>query len=436
MTRHAVSPVVLGGALALALAPLGVGAAACTTSSSSLPPTDAPVFPTGVAVTPDGSHLLVVSSNFDLAHDFGALFLADLGKATPALTGDGSVVVNDAYVAHAIVPSFGDKPVFTSDGLHAFVPTRGTNQVLDVDVSTAPPGLVCGTTDCGQGAHALQLPASDPLNVVITHETNTGAALTAVDGLITLEASPDVYFFHDDFTKTGADRMTLTGFIHLGDDVGGVHGAVLRPARDGDPDLVIVSLERAVLQSDGSTLHGAELDVFEPRPNVSITKFDLSGTTGALATRDLVLVPGGAGLDDDVVVQLRSPEALARVTLGHSDDGLVTPRLSGLAASCKQPTSLLRVPAAILGHERLLQTCQLSEAIELVDPLTLAPLDAVRFFGRSPYAVTVKGTTAFVSFFLDNSIGVLSMQDDDGTEHLRARGRVGAQAAPPEDGRQ
>ena len=204
----------------------------------------------------------------------------------------------------------------------------------------------------------------------------------------------------------------------------------------GDPDLVVVSTERNIQQTDGTFLHGAELDVFEPRPNAPVTRFDLSGATGALATRDLVLVPGGAGKDDDVVVQLRSPEALARVTLTHSDDGAVRPRLSGLAASCKQPTSLVRVPASTLGHDRLLQTCQLSEAIELVDPLTLQPLDSVRFFGRSPYAVAFHGTTAFVSFFLDNSVGVLSMQDADGSEHLRARGRVGAQAAPPEDGRQ
>ena len=82
-------------------------------------------------------------------------------------------------------------------------------------------------------------------------------------------------------------------------------------------------------------------------------------------------------------------------------------------------------------------TCQDSQAIELLDPTTLTPTDAVRFYGRSPYdvVVTPDGTRAFVSFFLDNSIGVFSLTDGTAAG-LSPIGRLGTPLPRPDDGRE
>ena len=85
-------------------------------------------------------------------------------------------------------------------------------------------------------------------------------------------------------------------------------------------------------------------------------------------------------------------------------------------------------------------TCQDDDTVEAIDPVTLEPTDAVRFVGRGPYGVAVNEVPeppeAYVSFFGDNSVGVLHLVDGDGQAKLVMRGRIGAQADKPEDGRQ
>jgi hypothetical protein len=412
--------------------------AACLPVEPELP-LDGPRFPTGLAVTPDGAHLVVVSSNFDLAFDEGGLLIADLSTVRKATRdGDGDVVVEDAYMSGVLIPSFGDLPILSSDGRRVLVPSRGANLVSSVELS-AEGRLSCGGKDkpqhCGVAPRALQLPANDPLGAAVLTETlDSDGNVQRITALSTLLSSPEVFLFSDDPARSGSKRMEIQGSLNLGEAVAGVRSVVLRPALYGSPSVAIAATE---LNPNLSGAVGALLAVFEPINAADVSLLDVSFDTGAIELRDLVLVPGVDGDDDALVAVLRQPDGLARFEL---DDGgrLPIPRLAGLAPTCRTPTSLA-LAEPVPGVKRLLLTCQEGDVVQMIDPVTLAPTDVVRFAGRAPYEVVVNAQAdppeAYVSFFLDNSVGVFTLADGDAPA-LRFRGRIGAALPRAEDGRE
>ncbi len=415
-----------------------VALVACAPGGDVLP-VDGPRFPTGLAVTPDGNHLLVVSSNYDLAFADGALLVADLQKVRKETrNATAKTVVTGAYTASAFLPAFGDAPVVSTDGSRVWVPSRGENVLSSLDLTSAGV-LSCGTgastsPRCGVSPRVLALPQNDPFTMVLLSEsTSAGGALLRAEGFITCLSSPDVFMFADDAGESGARRMQLTGAIHLGDGVLGVRSALVRPQNANADARAIAAVEL----DPAAAVVGALLVTFAPRGAADVRVFDVTGETGAQAVRDMVLVPGGPGENDALIVALRVPDALARFELDDSD-GTPVPHLAGLAPTCRTPTSLA-VVEPVPGQTRVLVTCQDSDAVEMVDPLTLVATDAVRFAGRGPYDVVVNAAVtppeAYVSFFLDNSIGVLSVERD-GAPHLTLRGRIGAATTRPEDGRE
>lgn len=428
----------------------GVAVGALGLPTACLPPEeevplDEPVFPTGLAIA--GDNLLVVSSNFDLRFRDGALLVGDLTTVREeSREGDASVVVEGAYDNAALLAPFGEKPAVTSGGERAYVPTRRANVINAVDIS--PDGaLECGGVDGAtprcQEPFALQLQDNDPFDIVILGEQREDGVLVRTDALVANLASPRLVLFSDDVRREGAERMRIEGSVDLGEDVAGVRSALLRPAVAGTDPVIIAGAD--IAPAGGS--RGAILAVLQPRTGSPVERFDVTDATGALSLREVVLVPGDDGDNDALIVALRGistsgPEALARFEI-DDDGGLPSLRLSTLASSCVQPTSLAyaRIPTAG-GEEvdRVLVTCQTSEAVEAVDPVTLQPTDAVRFAGRGPYDVVVSTAVdppeAYVSFFLDNSIGILHLVDDEGEPRLVFRGRIGEQAPQPETGRE
>lgn len=420
------------------IAGLALAAAACVPPISGVP-LDRPVYPTGLAVHPGGERLVVVSSAFDLAYDDGALLLADLPAVRAALAADPSedrrdAVVEGAYVKAARLPPFGDRPVFSSGGERLLVSTRGSNLVSSVDVDTDA-GFTCsssdddGTARCGKSPLALQVPESDPFDVLVLDEVTEDGELTRVGGLVTLLSSPTVYFFRDDRERSGASVMQQTGTLTLGEAVRGVRSAALR-TRNGVTHVVaavdVVSLASA----------GALLVLFEPSVDALPTAFDVTAAMGAAALRDLVVVPGAGAEPDAVLVATRLPDAVARFEIDDLPGGPAL-RLAGVAESCAMPTGLALSTHG--GVTRVLLTCQVGGAIEVMDPRTLAVTDVVRFAGRNPYDVAVNPVQpeAYVSFFLDDTIGVLSLVDTDGvTPRVTMLGRIGTPTAKPEDGRE
>jgi hypothetical protein len=412
----------------------------CACAAEDQVPVDGPRFPTGLAVTPDGDHLVVISSDFDLAFDDGAVLVADLGRVRDGTdSGDPDKVVAGAYRSAALLPPFGDGPALSSDGSRLLVPTRGSNLVSSLDLSGRG-ALGCGSEEepqrCGLAPRALQLPDNDPAQVIILDELiDEDDDLVRVDALVTLLSSPDVFFFSDDASRPKESRMQISATLHIGDGVSGVRSAVLRPEQSGSPRAVIAAIE--LDQAQG--LLGALLAVFEPAGDAEVLVYDVTSETGAIALRDMVLVPGDDGANDALVLIGRAPDSLMRYEL-DDDGGSPRPRLAGAEAACRQPTSLA---LATLGTDeaplyRVLLTCQEGDVVQMIDPLTLAVTGALRFDGRSPYDVVVSPNQpeAFVSFFLDNSVGVLGLENDDGAPSLSFRGRIGKALPKPEDGRQ
>ncbi|MDP2340698.1 MAG: hypothetical protein Q8O67_07060 [Deltaproteobacteria bacterium] len=387
-------------------------------------PEDRAIFPTGLALHTANNHLIVVSSDFDLSFDTGGVHVVDLEAARPNLTGPDAVVV-DAFVSSVSLPPFGDRPIFDAAGEHLFLTTRGENQLNEIDFDGGE--LSCGGTAlCGQAPFVAQLANNDPFDVVLFDGPG-------VRGIVTHLSSNEAELFTFDPEATGATRLRIEAeSVLFGELTSGVRSAVLRPAdHDADTAQLFVALEQRL---DG-TLTGVELGVFDV-PGVNrgsdavVNSVDVTGNTGSLSARAIAVVPDpGGGVA--VVVALRAPDALARFRFNDADR---TFSLTVLSETCKEPTNFAFDDGGVDGVPRLFLTCQAGEVVQAIDPVTLDVRDSVRFFGRGPYDIVVDSVNqeAFVSFFLDNSIGVLSLADGK----LAAKGRIGEPLPPPDDGRE
>jgi hypothetical protein len=411
---------------------VGIGVVGCIGQSSRPAPTDAAVFPTGLAISPDGAHLAVMSSNYDFAFDAGAVLLANLPALADKLTGPDSVVVAP-YVDAIAVPTFGDRPVFSEDGAHLLFTTRDSNLLHELVVDGDR--LTCGESDlCADAPHAIAVAQNDPFDVTLVEQGET------IRGLLTHQSGREASFFRLTPAQTDTGRLQLeAGVIDFGEAVFGVRAVALREARDGRPARLYATVERRANNAPaGADLVSFEVPAVGRAADVIPVGIDLQVAVGSRSARDVVVVrdPSGA---DALIVALRFPDALARFVV---DEQTGLAQLTALADTCTTPVSLAvaSIPAseAPSGRsERVLVTCQESQAVLLLDPTTLQPNDVVRFYGRSPYDVvaTPDGTQAYVSFFLDNSVGVFSLTDGRAAR-LAPVGRLGTPLPRPDDGRE
>jgi DNA-binding beta-propeller fold protein YncE len=428
---------------------VGTTLAGCLLVDGNPVPTDRAAYPTGLALDAAGERLLVTSSNFDLAYDSGALLLADLTTIRPRL-GKADDVVDDGYVDAIALPSFGDRPVLDATGTHVLVTTRGGNLLHEIGLAAGD--LSCSGGACGESPHALQLVGNDPFDVLLVAEDiGDDGALVGARGLVTHLSAREAEFFRFNPAANDASRMQVEATVlSFGADVGGVRSSVFVPGNAAADDRIVALVERRL---DG-TLVGSDLAVVavpavDRAGDAAVLRVDLTALTGARSGRDLVVVPavpsvdGGDETDGTValVAALRSPDAIARVTIDGRDG---TPTVTALADTCKAPTGLALAmldtdgDATTPAQPRLLLTCPDSEVVQALDPLTLNVTDAVRFYGRAPYDIVVDAVhqEAFVGFFLDNSVGVLRLTDPDGTPRLTPIGRLGTPAPRAEDGRE
>jgi hypothetical protein len=411
----------------------GIAASGCARDlTGAEPPTDRPHFPVGIAVHPESNVLAVVSSNFDLEFNRGAILLADLDRVDAAIA-DASdeelPVIEDAYVSAAFIPSFGNRPIFSATGEHLLLATRGQNRVSDIDVTLDPPTLDCGDAaevpTCGESPRAFQVPGNDPFELAIVDENED-----RVRGVTTLLASNQVFFFDLTPSRSDSGRLRLvTPTVLLGDwlpendEVTGVRGMTLRPASGEVPAHIFATVEHADVTSG---IVETDLVWFEAVPEPRRFEFlNLETLTLANSARAVAPTPSG-----DLLVLLRGPDALARVELTPNGNRL-SAAVTGSVSTCAEPTSLTvtRVPTADGDVERAFVTCFENNAVLVYDPVTLSETDAIRFFGQGPYDVTVDlehdPPRAYVSHFLDDTIGVFDLTDADGAARVVPRARIG-----------
>lgn len=173
--------------VSLAAAALVVAAASCARElPGEDPPADAFYFPISLAAAPDGRHVYVVSSNFDLRYNAGWVSSIDLEAA---ITG------GDAFAGEElrILPLAGQIAVSES-GSMAVVAHRGASALSLIEIDDAA-GITCGDpdaekdlsteerrTDCDR-AHIFELDADDFAGDLqdVSVEDPYAVALTAYD---------------------------------------------------------------------------------------------------------------------------------------------------------------------------------------------------------------------------------------------------------------
>lgn len=424
--------------LAAACAAVLVQAACAREIVGSPPPTGRPYFPTGIALHPERPLLAVVSSNFDLAFNRGAILLADLDAVDAAITAaDGGFVTlagaTSPYTAVALVPSFGNEPVFVNDGARLLLPTREENIIVEIPLAPEEDGgfdcevsAELGVPVCGQPPRSLQLPGNDPFELAIVEQSDA-----RVEAIVTLLSSPDVFYVTVDL-EDGPRRMqiddrpsfSLEGYTADGEALG-VRGLALRPATPGVPATAFLTVNRTSL---GLATDAVDLVWFDANQGdgATLRTLRLTEEIGSIDARDIAIHPDG----DALFVLLREPDALVRVDLFPSG-GAINARLGGVVSTCYDPIELKAVlvptPAGEAQH-RVLVTCFENDTILAYDALSLVEKEALRGFGDGPYGLAVDvehvPPRAYVGFFNDDTVGVMDLVNDDGEVALVPRALI------------
>lgn len=401
-------------------------------------PIDRPSFPTGLALHPSAPRLAVVSSNSDLGYTEGALLLADLELVDRAIADAATlpIVVTDAYVEGVRIASFGHDPVFSPAGDALFLATREENQLLEIDLDpAAAPAFVCegagsgpeapDAEPCSPRSRSAAVPGNDPFEVTLSQVRDD-----VVEGLVTSLSSPQIIAFR---YERSARRLTTEVALTLGDwldggsdQVIGIPSALLHtPAGENVARGYALVQRRTDANRRGQAV---DLVVF-PLDAEGITAprvWPLSDVSGASDARQLALDPAGNAL----LVVLRDPDGIGRISLPDETRGEDF-QLAALSPACDQPFAIATttVPLAKGARaDRALVTCYGDDTLLALETTTLAVTDAQRFFGAGPYDIALDSThvppRAYVSYFLDDSVGVFDLAEND-VPGLYARARIG-----------
>jgi hypothetical protein len=404
-------------------------------------------YPTGLAIHPSSNVLTVVSSNYDLKYESGLLLVANLDEVSEqldqVLVAEGPLgAVQEPYFDSVTIPSFGHRPVFSANGEHVFIATRRDNLISEVEFLSSndqPFQLHCGdqnnadaVPNCGQDAYSVQMSGNDPYDIVLYEENES-----VVSGVVSLISHDEVIFFESDSTEPAATRNQVAGTLSLGINVLGARSMIYRPPTATVPGTIFAAVETFGYFSSTPFI---DLAYFEPsRGSQAVVHMEsLTGIAGATSARGLTLSPDG----DAIFVLLREPDAVLRMNLVETD-GRLSVQTSQMTSTCKNPTAMaaFQLPDTTQGGQRdyLMITCFSDDTISIYDAISLSQIDVLRYFGRGPFDVAINSHVsppeAYVSFFLDNSIGVFSLQNESGGAHLQARGRIGLPSIKPEDGR-
>ena len=425
---------------------------ACAQSFPGLEtPVDRPNYPTGLALHPSGEHLAVISSNSDLGYARGALLIADFSALDSFLASttqnpasmSEAPVLNEPYADGIYIPSFGGSPIFSANGANLFVTTREENQLHQIDVDPLDAfRLGCGDTndssssrtDCGGSSDRnLSIPGNDPISMALLRDDER-----IVEGLVASLLSTDLVLFrYDQESARLRQKEAFPLNALLTDDLReatGIRALEVVPGNAEREAVVFALVEHTALSNGDPSVDvwWFSLDTLPPNQVQKISLTDLSGARGAT---DLAWVPSQNAL----LVLLREPDAIARFELSAPlPDG--QPQLRVLRETCQDPVALriADLPQANAARSAMAYvTCYGEHAVVSIDPLTLRTASALRFAGYGPFDLVVQSDheppRAFVSFFLDDSIGVIDLVRD-GVPGLYPRARLGNARPQPERG--
>ncbi len=428
----------------VALLSLAGLAAACTASEEQVRPhEDELFFPTGVAVSPDGSTLFALSANSELRFDSGTIGVIPLDEVDDVVT---NWVAQGTVPRHCVAdPSFSetlncDESRFLTPGagvrignfatsiaiqdkgdgdLRLVIPVRGDPSVTWVDWDASAGALTCsdggGFALCDD-AHRLTrfrndegLPQifEEPFGVYVDSGGEYAMVTHLVSGSVTLVDLPI------DGQPVLAD--VLSGVFNS-DPVTGVRGSLAVAGRTpgGADNLVYVTSRSESRVQTFSVSRPASGDAPLLVPGSYFFLEWVGSLFGESAdTRGAVFGAGG----DVGYFMNREPPSLAVVDTSMSAQGVPKNVVVGATDICREASGMAL--ADVGEGERVFISCFQDGELYVVDPRAGADVIAITTVGRGPFGVAVAPSRnrLFVSNFFENTIAVVDLTPGAPTQY-------------------
>lgn len=440
----------------LAAFAIAVTSAGCPASADDVRPPDHQLyFPTGLAISPDGSTLFAISANSDLRFDSGTLVSIDVGEVEalvtdwlagqPAVPGGRDTCTPDQgfpitlicdeceLIDPARTVRIGNFATeleiqeLASGDLRLFVTVRGDPSVTYIDVAG-------GVPDCSDRSDAPFAECDDDHRLVQLRDS---------DDLITIPDEPFGLFVD------GANGYAMV--THLSN---GAVSLVDAPT-DGAPPLITDALGGIFARNPNTGAVGAVgvagrlpgtpndrvyvTSRTEPRVQTLLVSRSAGLPTivaGEFFFLDRVLPSTDArdiAFSDDgnrAYVINRDPPMLQVIDTSMSPTGVPNNDLDGAIELCRQ-ASVIEIADAGAG-ERIYVACFQDGQVWSINPVGLA-VESIIDVGRGPQflASAPERGLLFVSNFRENSIGVIDIRPGSATEN-RVVLRVGKVNDTPE----
>jgi DNA-binding beta-propeller fold protein YncE len=401
--------------------------AGCLPDTSGVdPPNDEIIFPTGLAVTNGGGHLIVANSNFDLMYNAGTLLsiklsgeggLSQLLEQLPELIANDpekyagwvSKDKKDLYIPEdmlidsdntARTGSFASDLKLTPNGDRAIIPIRSERSILLVDLNTGGRVLSCGQGDDRRCDSEHKVTSNDRYSLPIepyevaslTYDTLTlGFATHLYGGEVSL-------YLIDKNGKLWPDLLKVTD-----DVVPGASGIAVNPIRQEiyvtgrhDPVPHISIME---VKTDSETGALERDPYFEDVDSIRISDDMYAGTDA----RGMAVTKSG----DTAFLITRSPEALLKIDLEERrlDDITTLGSEPSVVSVLEDDNETPDDPADDVSYAFVL--CFLSDQVYIVEPEMMQVL--VRTTGYGPHAVVFdyERHWAYIANFRDSTITLL-----------------------------
>lgn len=405
----------------------------CTASSEEVrPPQNELFFPTGVAVSPDESHLFVTSANSELRYDSGVLSAVDLAAVDAVI---------DGWVARDEVPAgcrrdlefgetlvCGDETFLLADrgvrtgnfatamavqdlgdgNLRLVVPVRGDPSVTWVDWRASEGRLVC--TDSAEGfalcddSHRLtemrndgDLPdlVDEPFGVYTDSGSDYAVVTHLALGGVTLVDSP----------RGGSPQLVdaLQGlFAERGNQVAGAVAVAGRtPGQPGNLVYVAGRTENKVIVFSVERPPGEAMPLFIPSDVFPLRGIGADPTD----TRGLAFDASGSRM----FVVNRVPPMLHVYDTALTSAGYPKNELVAGTDLCTGASNVLVADAG--EGERVYVSCFTNGQIWVIDPRGGLSVESFIQVGRGPYGIAIAPgrRRLYVSNFLEDTLAVIDL---------------------------
>lgn len=388
-------------------------------------PADSLHFPAALAADPDGRHLYVVNTNFDLAYRGGSIAVVDLmtnelvrNAAIQVGTFPGKLVLdtNDQGVATA-----GYLPDRDANAVSWFTIERNKDGVPNLRCSEAPPADGIESCDAKHIVEQGTINGSD----VFVGDNPFGA------GILKLGANQADLLFSGalidgrlSMFRLGEDGTpTLVRAIQL---QAGLHGIAASAATGFTYVSTHFAPQIFALRVTDVALDGAvtepTLDAggnpMEPIPQVALGSIPVTNVS-TLSDYGHGLVVNREGTR--AYVAYRSPASVLVLDISPGADGVPSNRVLDLVAVGRRPTELAVTPRKDGAGDLIYVVCFADNNVYVVDTVLMDVIDVIPT-GIGPYDIAIVdsdtvGRRAYVSLFEEHAVAVIELDPTSAYYH-------------------